>query len=98
MGIQSKTKIKRGATLGANSTIICGNEVGEFAFVGAGALVSKKCKKFGLYVGTPAVQIGWVNVLGQKLNLPLLGNNHIYCDKSKLSYSLKDSNLEIIND
>ena len=55
----SKTIVKKGATLGANSTIVCGNEIGKFSFVGAGALVNKNCKNFGLYVGVPAVQIGW---------------------------------------
>ena len=65
-----KTLVKKGATLGANCTIVCGILIDEFSFVGAGSLVNKNLKKFGLYVGVPANQIGWVNISGKRLNLP----------------------------
>ena len=93
-----RTLLKKGSSVGANATIVCGNEIGKFSFVGAGALVNKNCKNFGLYVGVPAVQIGWVNILGQKLKLPLSGINQINCENSNLTYLLKGSNLEIMND
>ena len=71
-----KTLIKRGATLGANSTIICGNIVGEYAFVGAGALINKDVPNFALMVGVPVKQIGWMSRFGERLDLPLKGDNN----------------------
>jgi len=94
----TKTLIKNGATLGANCTIVCGNQVGNFAFVGAGALVCKNLKNFGLYVGNPAEQVGWVSKIGKKLNLPLAGDQEIFCEDSNTKYILKDTILEIAND
>ena len=94
----TKTLIKNGATLGANCTIVCGNQIGNFAFVGAGALVCKNLKNFGLYVGNPAKQVGWVSKDGKKLNLPLTGDQEIFCEYSNTKYILKDSILEIPND
>src|SRR5687768_16587536 len=62
-----KTVVRRGATIGANATIICGNEIGAFAFVGAGAVVTKSIAAYGLVVGNPAEQIGWISEYGQRL-------------------------------
>ncbi|MCL1057876.1 acetyltransferase [Shewanella gelidimarina] len=69
------TLVKKGATLGANCTIVCGITVGEYAFVGAGTVVNKDVKPFALVVGVPAKQIGWMSAYGEKLNLPLTGDS-----------------------
>lgn len=66
-----RTRVKRGATLGANCTIVCGTTIGEHAFVGAGAVVSRDVKPFALMVGVPARQIGWMSRHGERLELPL---------------------------
>src|SRR5215468_4792018 len=64
----AKTLVKKGATIGANATIICGNEIGEYAFVGAGAVVTKPVPAYALVVGNPAKQIGWMSQFGQRLH------------------------------
>ena len=68
------TVVKRGVTLGANCTIVCGVTIGEFAFVGAGAVVNKDVKPYALMVGVPAKQIGWMSEFGEQLKLPLSGS------------------------
>ena len=68
-----KTLVRKGASLGANSTIICGNVIGEYAFIGAGALVNKNVKPYSLMVGVPSKQIGWISRFGERVNLPLAG-------------------------
>ncbi len=65
-----KTLVKRGATLGANSTIVCGVTIGEFAFIGAGAVVNKNVKPYALMVGVPARQVGWMSEYGEKSHYP----------------------------
>jgi len=87
------TVIKRGATLGANCTIICGITVGEYAFVGAGAVVNKSVKAYALMVGVPAKQVGWMSEFGEQLDLPLTGNGAFTCPHSKVVYQLNDGNL-----
>ena len=67
------TLVKKGATLGANCTIVCGTTIGQFAFVGAGAVVNKDVPAYALVVGVPAKQIGWVGEYGEKLDLPISG-------------------------
>ncbi|MBP7497556.1 MAG: N-acetyltransferase [Bacteroidales bacterium] len=62
-----KTLVKKGASIGANSTIVCGNEIGEFAFIGAGAVVTKNIPAFALVVGNPSRQIGWMSEFGHRL-------------------------------
>ena len=69
------TVVKRGATLGANCTIVCGVTIGEFAFVGAGAVVNDDVKPYALMVGVPARQIGWMSEHGERLSLPLTGDD-----------------------
>lgn len=73
------TRVKKGASLGANSTIICGVTIGEYAFVGAGALVNKDVPAYALVVGVPARQIGWMSEYGEQLELPLDGHAEARC-------------------
>ena len=87
------TLVQKGATLGANSTIICGVRIGQFAFVGAGALVTKDVKNFALVVGMPAVQIGWMSACGIKLKLPLVGEKIAVCEQSGEEYKLSGDTL-----
>jgi len=90
-----KTLIKRGATLGANSTIICGNIVGEYAFVGAGALINKDVPNFALMVGVPVKQIGWMSRFGERLDLPLKGDAEALCPETKEKYILVNGECSI---
>lgn len=73
------TLVKRGATLGANSTIICGVTIGEYAFVAAGAVVNRDVTSFALMGGVPARQIGWMSKYGERLSLPLEGKGEVVC-------------------
>lgn len=91
-----KTLIKKGATLGANSTIVCGTTVGEYAFVGAGAVINKDVPDFALMVGVPAKQIGWMSRFGERLDLPLKGNAETLCQNTKEKYALKDGTCFLI--
>lgn len=85
------TVIKRGATLGANSTIVCGNTVGEFAFVGSGAVVNRDVPAYALMVGVPARQIGWMSEHGERLNLPLNGTAEAKCPATQVVYRLENN-------
>ena len=87
------TLVRRGATLGANSTIVCGTTVGEFAFVGAGAVVNRDIPAYALVVGVPAKQIGWMSEFGEQLQLPLTGNAEVRCSHTHDLYVLNDSKL-----
>ena len=73
------TQVKKGATLGANSTIVCGVTIGEHAFIGAGAVVTVEVKPFALMAGVPAKHIGWMSRFGEQLELPLKGNGECLC-------------------
>ena len=90
------TIVKKGATLGANCTIICGVTIGENAFVGAGAVINRDIKPYALVVGVPGRQIGWVNAYGDKLDLPIDGVGHTHCPRSGLLYELSEGQLSII--
>ncbi len=92
------TLIRRGATLGANCTIVCGIEVGEFAFVGAGALINRDVKAYALMVGVPARQIGWMSRQGDKIGLPLRGEGTWICPHTKLNYWLNDDLMFVRGD
>jgi len=83
------TLVKRGASLGANCTIICGVTIGEYAFIGAGAVINKDVPNYALMVGVPAKQVGWMSEHGEKLNLPLIGEGRITCQHTKKTYILK---------
>jgi UDP-2-acetamido-3-amino-2,3-dideoxy-glucuronate N-acetyltransferase len=85
-----RTLIRQGATLGANSTIVCGITVGQYAFVAAGAVVNRDVKPFALMAGVPAKQIGWMSRAGLRLDLPLSGNASATCPESGKSYQLQD--------
>jgi UDP-2-acetamido-3-amino-2,3-dideoxy-glucuronate N-acetyltransferase len=86
-----KTLVKKGATIGANATIVCGNNIGEFAFIGAGAVVTKEVLPYALVVGNPSKQIGWVSEYGHRLNFD--ENNRAICPESAQVYELKKNNL-----
>lgn len=87
------TFVKKGATLGANCTIICGVTVGEYAFIGAGAVVNKNVPAYALMVGVPARQIGWMSMYGERLDLPIKGNGQTTCEHTGQKYQLKDSQI-----
>lgn len=87
------TLVKKGATLGANCTIVCGVTIGEYAFVGAGAVVNKDVKPYALMVGVPAKQIGWMSEYGEQLDLPLEGDGEAACSHTQTRYILTDGHL-----
>ncbi|APG62484.1 N-acetyltransferase [Sphingorhabdus lutea] len=87
------TLVKKGASLGANCTIICGATIGQYAFIGAGAVVSKNVPDFALMAGVPARQIGWMSAFGEKLDLPLTGDAQCICPHSGDKYILRDGKL-----
>jgi UDP-2-acetamido-3-amino-2,3-dideoxy-glucuronate N-acetyltransferase len=88
------TLVKRGATLGANCTIVCGVTVGAFAFVGAGAVVTRDVADFALMVGVPAKQIGWMSAYGEQLSLLLVGSGEAICAHTKDRYILTNGCVE----
>ncbi len=83
-----KTLVKKGATIGANATIICGNSIGAYAMIGAGAVVTKNIPDYALVVGNPARQTGWVSKHGHKLDFDT--NNQAACPEGGEVYILKD--------
>lgn len=85
------TLVRRGATLGANCTVVCGVTIGEFAFIGAGAVVNKDVKPYALMLGVPARQVGWMSEFGERLDLPLTGHGQAVCPGSGQRYALLDS-------
>ncbi|MDN3715935.1 acyltransferase [Vibrio breoganii] len=87
------TLVKKGATLGANCTIVCGVIIGEYAFIGAGAVVNANVKPYALMVGVPAKQIGWMSEYGEQLDLPLTGEVKVTCPYTNEIYQLKGSIL-----
>ena len=87
------TLVKRGASLGANCTIICGVTIGEYAFVGASALVNKDVPAYALVVGVPARQIGWMSEFGEQLDLPLQGQGAVTCQHTGARYVLDGKTL-----
>jgi UDP-2-acetamido-3-amino-2,3-dideoxy-glucuronate N-acetyltransferase len=91
-----KTLIKKGATIGANATIICGTIIGEYAFIGAGAVVNNNVKAYALMVGVPAKHIGWMSQYGERLDLPLFGNGSTICRGSGLAYQVKDGECFLV--
>lgn len=85
-----QTRVHRGATLGANCTIVCGVTVGEYAFVAAGAVIIRDVKFYALMAGVPAKQIGWMSQYGERLELPLNGNAETICPHTGTKYLLRD--------
>jgi len=90
-GEYSRTRVGRGASIGANATIVCGHDIGEFAFIGAGAVVTKTVPPYGLVVGNPAKQIGWMSEFGHRLEFDEQGS--ATCAESGESYQLSDGKV-----
>lgn len=86
-----RTLVKKGASIGANATIICGHTIGEYAFIGAGAVVTKDVKPYALVIGNPARQTGWISEYGHKLQFNEQGI--AICSESKEKYKLKKDNV-----
>ena len=87
------TLVKRGATLGANCTVVCGITVGEHAFIGAGAVLNRDVKPFALMAGVPAKQIGWMSAFGERVELPLTGHAEWTCPHTGDRYTLSGDRL-----
>ncbi len=94
-GEYEKTLVKKGASIGANSTIVCGHDIGEFSFIGAGAVVTKEVKPYALVVGNPARQIGWMSEYGHRLNFDEEG--FATCPESGEKYQLKEEEVKKIS-
>jgi UDP-2-acetamido-3-amino-2,3-dideoxy-glucuronate N-acetyltransferase len=92
-----RTLVKRGATLGANCTIVCGTEIGRYAFVGAGAVVNRDVPDFALMVGVPARHIGWMSRHGERLQLPLHGDGDARCERTGERYRLRGGRVEQVS-
>jgi UDP-2-acetamido-3-amino-2,3-dideoxy-glucuronate N-acetyltransferase len=90
-----KTSVKRGASIGANATIICGNDIGEFAFIGAGAVVTKPVPSYALVVGNPARQKGWISEYGHPLIFDKDG--YAICEESREKYSLINGKVKKVS-
>ncbi len=90
-GQYAKTIVKRGASIGANATIVCGHDIGEFAFIGAGAVVTKHVPAYALVVGNPAKQIGWMSEFGHRLEFDAEGI--AVCEESGEQYKLKNNRV-----
>jgi UDP-2-acetamido-3-amino-2,3-dideoxy-glucuronate N-acetyltransferase len=87
------TLVKKGATLGANCTIICGVTIGQFAFVGAGAVINKDVPDYALMLGVPARHVGWMSEYGEQLDLPLEGQATARCPHTNAHYVLNGTQL-----
>ena len=90
-----KTHVGKGASIGANATIVCGHNIGAFAFIGAGAVVTKEVPAYALVVGNPARQLGWMSEFGQRLNFDT--NGLATCPESGQQYQLKENRVERIS-
>ena len=93
-GQYAKTIVRKGASIGANATIVCGHEIGEYAFIGAGAVVTKEVLPFALVLGNPARQVGWMSKFGHKLIFD--ENGLANCPESGENYQLNENKLSII--
>jgi UDP-2-acetamido-3-amino-2,3-dideoxy-glucuronate N-acetyltransferase len=87
------TLVKKGATIGANATIVCGVTVGQYAFIGAGAVVNKDIPDYALMAGVPAKQIGWMSEFGERLDLPLNGSAESSCVNTGVVYRLENGRV-----
>lgn len=90
-GQYAKTHVGKGASIGANATIVCGHDIGEFAFIGAGAVVTKTVPPYALLVGNPAKQIGWMSEFGSRLNFNKEG--FAFCEESNEKYQLLNNQV-----
>ncbi len=87
----ARTLVRRGATIGANATIVCGHEIGEFAFIGAGTVVTKEVLPYAIYIGNPGRQVGWMSEYGHRLHFDVEGI--AVCPESHEKYILKDNKV-----
>lgn len=92
----AKTTVKKGASIGANATIVCGNDIGKYAFIGAGAVVTKSIPDYALVVGNPAKQIGWVSEYGHKLQFNEKGK--ATCPETKQAYEITNNKVTKIDE
>jgi len=93
-GQYTKTTVKKGASIGANATIVCGHDIGEYAFIGAGSVVTKHIPNYALVVGNPARQIGWMSEYGHRLNFD--ENGIAICSESNEKYKLEENKVRKI--
>lgn len=91
----ARTIVRKGASIGANATIVCGNEIGEFSLIGAGAVITKTVKPYALVVGNPAKQIGWVSEYGHRLDFD--ANGEASCPETGQRYELKNNQVRRIS-
>jgi len=89
------TVVKKGSTIGANATIVCGVTLGEFCFIAAGAVITKNVKPFALMGGVPAKQIGWMSRFGERVELPIQGDGQYKCPHSSDTYVLRGIELHL---
>ncbi len=90
----AKTHVGKGASIGANATIVCGHDIGEYAFIGAGAVVTKNVQPYSLWVGNPAKQMGWISELGHRLKFDKEGI--AICPESNEKYKLENGSVKKI--
>lgn len=90
-GQYARTTVRRGATIGANATIVCGNEIGEYGFIGAGAVITKEVRPYELWVGNPARRIGWMSEYGHRLEFDGAGN--AVCPESGEQYRVEEDRV-----
>ncbi|MEQ8625641.1 MAG: acyltransferase [Vicingaceae bacterium] len=93
-GQYEKTLVKKGATIGANATVVCGNNLGAYCFIGAGAVITKEVADYALMVGNPAKQIGWMSEYGHRLTFD--ENGIAICSESKEKYELRNGKVKKI--
>jgi UDP-2-acetamido-3-amino-2,3-dideoxy-glucuronate N-acetyltransferase len=91
-----RTRVRQGATLGANCTVVCGTTIGRYAFVGAGAVVNRDVPDFALVVGVPGRHVGWMSRFGERLPLPLRGETEATCPHTSDRYRLEGDRLTLI--
>ena len=92
-----RTLVKRGATLGANCTVVCGSTIGEYAFIGAGAVVTRDVPSYALMVGVPARRTGWMSRHGERLALAATGSGEATCPATQERYRLDGDTLTLCN-
>ncbi len=90
------TFVRQGATLGANCTIVCGVTIGEYAFIGAGAVVTRDVKPYALMMGVPARHVGWMSQHGERLDLGLTGDGEAHCPGSGARYVMTDGHVRLV--
>ena len=91
-----KTTVRKGVSIGANATIVCGNDIGQFAFIGAGSVVTKEVPDYALLVGNPAKQIGWMSEFGHRLNFDK--NSEATCEESGEKYRIENNTVNKIGE